>query len=43
MGKDNDQSRVYLVDFGISKFVKDANGKHMYDKWLFKFSKTLSG
>jgi serine/threonine protein kinase len=30
LGRDMDQSQVYLVDFGISKAYKDAYGRHMY-------------
>ena len=29
-GRDND-SNLYLVDFGISKFYRDKKGRHMYD------------
>ncbi|CAD8084386.1 unnamed protein product [Paramecium primaurelia] len=29
VGKDDDESRLYIVDFGISKFYKDENESHI--------------
>lgn len=36
-GRDND-SNLYLVDFGISKFYRDKKGRHMYNKMRFYIS-----
>ena len=30
LGIGNEITKLYLIDFGISKVYKDANGRHMY-------------
>ena len=39
MGRDKNVSKAYLVDFGISKIIRDGNGKHI----VFKEGKPFIG
>lgn len=36
VGKGDDTSSIYLVDYGVSKIYLDSHGNHMYQfMWMF--------
>ena len=35
-GKDQESNAVFLADFGIAKFYREADGAHVYDIYLFR-------